>query len=78
MRLRGMVIRAHQEEDMKQALYRGPSASSLTGSGSSTDTLTAAASGLNSSSAPDLLSKGRISRRVGPIAKSRLCSCLHI
>ncbi|KAK9915577.1 hypothetical protein WJX75_001044 [Coccomyxa subellipsoidea] len=51
-----------QEEDMKQALYRGPSASSLTGSGSSTDTLTAAASGLNSSSAPDLLSKGRISR----------------
>ncbi len=47
---------------MKQAMYRGPSASSLTGSGSSTDTLTG--SGLNSSSAPDLLSKGRTSRCV--------------
>lgn len=44
------------------AMCRGPSAGSLTGSGSSSDTLTASASALSSSSAPDLLSKARNSR----------------
>ncbi|CAL8469970.1 g9512 [Coccomyxa elongata] len=53
-----------QEENMREAaMCRGPSAGSLTGSGSSSDTLTASASAQGSSSAPDLLSKARNSRQ---------------
>ena len=44
---------------MKEAMYRGPSASSLANSASSTDTLLATGTNAASASAPDLASKGQ-------------------
>ena len=44
---------------MKEAMYRGPSASSLANSASSTDTLLATGTNPASASAPDLASKGQ-------------------
>ena len=48
-----------QEESMKEAIYRGPSANSLANSASSTDTLLAATNNPASASAPDLPSKAQ-------------------
>ena len=53
-------------------MYRGPSASSLANSASSTDTLLATGTNAASASAPDLPSKGQA---LGP--QYRLGSCLE-
>ena len=48
-----------QEASLKEAMYRGPSASSLANSASSTDTLVGSGTNPASASAPDLPSKAQ-------------------
>lgn len=53
------VLLCMQEESLKEAMYRGPSASSLANSASSTETLLAFGANPASASAPDLASTGQ-------------------